>query len=79
MSRLTAKRTTSPKKSRSTSPIHGRGEGLVALGHGKQVQRHPDEVIGKGLSASFIEQAKMQMQKINNAYEAICKSRGIHS
>ena len=39
----------------------------------------PDKVIGKGLSASFIEQAKMQMQKINNAYEAICKSRGIHS
>jgi hypothetical protein len=29
--------------------------------------------------ASYPFNAKMQMQKINKAYKAICKSRGIHS
>lgn len=38
---------------------------------------HPDHVQGKGLSAEFIEFAKQRMQEINEAYEKICKARGI--
>ena len=38
---------------------------------------HPDHVQGKGLSAEFIEFAKQRMQEINDAYEKICRARGI--
>ena len=54
-------------------------EELKRCWRAKAKEFHPDKVAGKGLSAAFIEHAKIQMQKINNAYEAICKSRGIHS
>ena len=39
-------------------------EELKRCWRAKAKEFHPDKVIGKGLSASFIEQAKMQMQKI---------------
>ena len=54
-------------------------EELKRCWRAKAKEFHPDKVAAKGLSASFIEHAKVQMQKINNAYEAICKSREIHT
>ena len=43
-------------------------EELKRCWRAKAKEFHPDKVIGKGLSAAFIEHAKIQMQKINNAY-----------
>ena len=41
----------------------------------KTLEFHPDKLMGKGLSESFIEFADAQMKKINLAYETIKKSR----
>ena len=38
---------------------------------------HPDRVRGAGLSEEFVRYANEQLQKINEAYEKICKARGI--
>ena len=38
---------------------------------------HPDRVRGAGLSEEFVRYANEQLQKINEAYEKICKDRGI--
>ena len=38
---------------------------------------HPDQVRGAGLSEEFVRYANEQLQKINEAYEKICKDRGI--
>ncbi|MCQ2377903.1 MAG: TerB family tellurite resistance protein [Victivallaceae bacterium] len=43
----------------------------------KTLEFHPDRVMGKGLSESFIEFADVQMKKVNRAYETIRKARGL--
>jgi len=43
----------------------------------KALEFHPDKIQGKGLSEAFINFANEQSRKINQAYETICKARGI--
>ena len=43
----------------------------------KSLQFHPDKLHAKGLPPKMAELAKDEMQRINEAYERICKSRGI--
>ena len=43
----------------------------------KALEFHPDKIQNKGLSQAFIDYATEQLQKINNAYDKICKARGI--
>lgn len=43
----------------------------------KCVEFHPDRLTGKGLPPQFIHYAEEEMIKINEAYSAICKARGI--
>lgn len=38
---------------------------------------HPDRVRGAKLPEEFVRYANEQLQKINEAYEKICKARGI--
>lgn len=38
---------------------------------------HPDKIQGAGLSNEHIQQAKIKFQKISDAYDTICKHRGI--
>ncbi len=42
----------------------------------KALEFHPDKLMGKGLSESFIELADREMKKINKAYETIMAARG---
>ncbi len=42
-----------------------------------KVEFHPDRLTGKGLPPQFIHYAEEKMIKINEAYSAICKARGI--
>ena len=41
----------------------------------KALEFHPDKVQGTGLSESFVKYATEQMQKVNEAYDKICKAR----
>lgn len=43
----------------------------------KAVTCHPDKIQGAGLSNEQIQQAKEKFQQISNAYDTICKHRGI--
>jgi DnaJ like chaperone protein len=43
----------------------------------KAQEFHPDKVQGAGLSNAFIEYATKQLQQINEAYDKICKTRGM--
>jgi len=45
--------------------------------HRKVQEFHPDRLQGKGLSDSFLQFANSEMQKINDAYEAIRRTRGM--
>ncbi len=45
--------------------------------HRKVQEFHPDRLQGKGLSEAFLQFANTEMQKINDAYEAIRRARGI--
>lgn len=45
----------------------------------KILEFHPDKIQGKGLNAAFIEFAKSETQKLNLAYETICRARGIEA
>lgn len=42
------------------------------------IQYHPDKLIAKGMPEDFIKNANQKMAEINNAYDAICKERGIN-
>jgi len=41
----------------------------------KCIEFHPDKIQSKGLPPQFVEFAKNEMQKINEAYETICRAR----
>lgn len=43
----------------------------------KALSCHPDKIQGAGLSNEQIQRAKEKFQQISNAYETICKHRGI--
>ncbi len=43
----------------------------------KALEYHPDHVQGAGLSEAFVEFAKTEMQRINAAYDTICKARNM--
>ena len=43
----------------------------------KAQEFHPDKVQGTGLSIAFVEYATKQLQQINDAYDKICKARGM--
>lgn len=40
-------------------------------------EHHPDKLVAQGMSPAFIQTATEKMKRINAAYDAICKSRGI--
>ena len=42
------------------------------------IQYHPDKLIAKGMPEDFIKNANQKMAEINNAYDIICKERGIN-
>ena len=42
------------------------------------IQYHPDKLIAKGMPEDFIKNANQKMAEINNAYDTICKERGIN-
>ena len=42
----------------------------------KVKEYHPDRMQGSGMSAEVIDKAKEEIQKINKAYETICKAKG---
>jgi len=41
------------------------------------MEYHPDKLMAKGVPEDFIKIANEKMSKINNAYDQICKERGI--
>ena len=43
----------------------------------KSLQFHPDKIHAKGLPPKMAELAQNEMQRINEAYDRICRSRGI--
>ena len=43
----------------------------------KVLEFHPDKVQAKGLPEAFVAFANEQSRKLNQAYETICKARGI--
>ena len=40
-------------------------------------ENHPDKLIAEGLPEEFIKMANTKLAAINNAYDQICKQRGI--
>ncbi|MEJ2542976.1 MAG: TerB family tellurite resistance protein [Calditrichaceae bacterium] len=42
------------------------------------MQYHPDKLIAKGMPEDFIKNANQKMAEINNAYDSICRERGIN-
>ncbi len=40
-------------------------------------QNHPDKLVAKGLPEEMVKMATEKMQKIQNAYDLICQSRGL--
>ncbi len=44
----------------------------------KSLEFHPDKLVSKGLPEEFIQYANNEMVKINKAYDAIKKARGMH-
>ena len=42
------------------------------------MQYHPDKLIAKGMPEDFIKNANQKMAEINNAYDTICRERGIN-
>ncbi len=58
-----------------TSPASSEKE--VKRAYRKMISRHhPDKLIAQGLSAEMIKKANEKTQKIQKAYEQICKSKG---
>ena len=41
-------------------------------------ENHPDKLIAEGLPEEFIEMANKKLAAINNAYDQICKQRGLN-
>jgi DnaJ like chaperone protein len=40
-------------------------------------KHHPDKLVAEGMAPEFVEAATEKMKRINAAYEAVCKARGI--
>ena len=41
-------------------------------------ENHPDKLIAEGLPEEFIKMANKKLAAINNAYDQICKQRGLN-
>jgi DnaJ like chaperone protein len=40
-------------------------------------KHHPDQLVAQGMAPEFIATATEKMKRINGAYDAVCKARGI--